>query len=68
MWCILGELGSIDDDAMTSAAKETPTTSGGSSEDWEINEGRNDRREAQVWQVDVTQEIALFMSKAKNCH
>ena len=43
---------------MTPAAKETPTTSGGSSEDWETKEGGNDRREAQVWQADVTQEMA----------
>ena len=51
---------------MTSAAKETPTTSGGSSEDWEIKEGGNDRTEAQVCQADVTREMASFMSKAKN--
>ena len=48
------------------SGKETPTTSGGSSEDWETKEGGNDRREAQVWQADVTQEMVLFMSKAKN--
>ena len=41
MWCVLGELGSIDDDA--SAAKETPTTSGLSLEDWEIKEGGGGR-------------------------
>ena len=28
--------------------------------------GGNDRREAQVWQADVTREMASFMSKAKN--
>ena len=48
-------------------AKETPTTSVGSAEDWEIKEGGNDRREAQVWQAEVTREMASFMSKAKNC-
>jgi len=51
---------------MTSAANETPTTSGGSSEDWETKEGGNDRREVQVWQADVRWEMASFMSKAKN--
>ena len=28
--------------------------------------GGNDRREAQVWQADVTRKMALFTSKAKN--
>ena len=51
---------------MTLAAKVTPTTSGGSSEDWEIKEEGNDRREAQVCQADITREMASFMSKAKN--
>ena len=37
----------------------------GSSEDWETKEGGNDRREVQVWQADVTREMASFMSKAK---
>ena len=40
---------------------------GGSSEDWEIKEGRNDRRETQVWQADVTREMQSCMPKAKNC-
>lgn len=38
---------------MTPAAKAIPKTSGGSSVDWEIKEGGNDRREAQMWQADV---------------
>ena len=50
---------------MTSAAKETPTTSGGSSEDWETKEGGNDRREVQVWQADVTREMALSCPKQR---
>ena len=52
---------------MTLVAKETPKTPGGSSEDWEVKEGENDRREAQVWQVDVTREMGSLMSRAKNC-
>ena len=52
---------------MTSAAKETPTTLGESSGDWETKEEGNDRMEAQVWQADVTWEKASFMSRAKNC-
>jgi len=46
---------------MTSAAKETPTTSGGLSEDWDAKEGGNDRREAQVWQEEVTREMARLI-------
>ena len=47
---------------MTSAAKENSTTSVGSSGDWQIKEGGNDRREAEVWQADVTRKKASFMS------
>ena len=51
---------------ITSAAKEIPTTSGESSEDWWTKEPGNDLREVQVWQADVTREMASFMSRAKN--
>ena len=47
---------------MTSVAK---VTSGGLSEDWEIKEGRNDRREAQVWKADVIREMHRSCSKQR---
>jgi len=49
-----------------SAVKEMPMTSGGSSEDCLTKELENDFREAQVWQADVTREMASVISRAKN--
>ena len=51
MWCILGELGSLKMtlDDISGEGDSYDFREGGSSEDWEIKERRNDRREAQVW-------------------
>ena len=50
---------------MTSAANDTPTTSGGSSDDWLVREVGNFLSEAQVWQESDTRAIAALISRAK---
>ena len=51
---------------MISAANDTPTTSGGSSNDWLVREVGNFLSEAQVWQESDTRAIAALISRAKN--
>ena len=50
---------------MISAANDTPTTSGGSSDDWLVREVGNFLSEAQVWQESDTRAIAVLISRAK---
>ena len=50
---------------MISAANDTPTTSGGSSDGWLIGEVGNFLSVAQVWQESDTQAIAAIISRAK---
>ena len=50
---------------MISVANETPTTSGGSSDDWLLREVGNFLSEAQVWQESDTRAIAALISRAK---
>ena len=50
---------------MISAANDTPTTSGGSSDDWLVREVGNLLSKAQVWQESDTRAIAALISRAK---
>ena len=50
---------------MISVANDTPTTSGGSSDDWLVREVGNFLSEAQVWQEPDTRSIAAFISREK---
>ena len=50
---------------MVSAANGTPTTSGGSSNDWLVREVGNVLSDVQVWQESDTRVIAALISRAK---
>lgn len=51
---------------MISAANGTPTTVGGSFDDWLARELGNFWSEAQVWQESDMQVIAVFISREKS--
>ena len=50
---------------ITSAANDTPTTSGESSDDWLVRVRGNFWSEAQVWQESDTRVMAVLISRAK---